>query len=117
NVLAAVEWDRFAAETYRHNFPGVPLFEYDIAAFRKPGDSVWQAESERFAALDETGIDLVFGGPPCQGYSQIGPRDLDDPRNVLYGQFVRLLRDLKPRAFLMENVPNMLLLRKGVFAR
>jgi DNA (cytosine-5)-methyltransferase 1 len=117
NVLAAVEWDRFAAETYRHNFPDVPLFEYDIAAFRKPGDPVWDAERERFAALDDSAVDLVFGGPPCQGYSQIGPRDLDDPRNVLYGQFVRLLRDLKPRTFLMENVPNMLLLRKGIFAQ
>lgn len=55
-------------------------------------------------------------GPLCQGYSQIGPRDLSDPRNSLYAEFVRVLRDLQPRAFLMENVPNTLMLAKGTFA-
>jgi DNA (cytosine-5)-methyltransferase 1 len=117
DVLAAVENDRFAAETYRHNFPEVPLFADDIQAFRRPGDSRWKSEQERFSALDEKDVDLVFGGPPCQGYSQIGPRDLGDERNVLYGEFVRVIRDLRPRVFLMENVPNMLMLSKGVFAR
>jgi DNA (cytosine-5)-methyltransferase 1 len=118
DVAAAVEWDKFAAETYRHNFPDVPLFEGDIAKFRKPGARAWEVEHKRFMALEEGGpIDLVFGGPPCQGYSQIGPRDLEDPRNALYGQFTRLLRDLKPRAFLMENVPNMLMLERGLFAK
>jgi DNA (cytosine-5)-methyltransferase 1 len=115
-ILAAVENDRYAAETYRHNFPDVPLFEETVAAFRSPGDPRWEQEKARFAALDSNDVDLVFGGPPCQGYSQIGPRDLSDPRNVLYGEFVRVLRDLRPRAFLMENVPNMLMLGKGTFA-
>jgi DNA (cytosine-5)-methyltransferase 1 len=115
DVLAAVENDRFAAETYRHNFPGVPLFEGDIRDFRRPRAQAWEAEKHRFGALAKTPVDFVFGGPPCQGYSQIGPRDIDDPRNALYGQFVRLLRDLKPRVFVMENVPNMLMLRKGMF--
>jgi DNA (cytosine-5)-methyltransferase 1 len=116
-VLAAVESDRFAAETYRHNFPDVPLFEETIEAFRMEGDPRWESEKSRFRALgslDE--LDLVFGGPPCQGYSQIGTRDLNDPRNILYGEFVRVLYDLQPRAFLMENVPNMLMLAKGTFA-
>ncbi len=116
-IAAAVENDRYAAETYRHNFPGVPLFEETIEAFRVKGDPRWERQRERFAALDETEIDLVFGGPPCQGYSQIGTRDLNDPRNVLYGEFVRLLSDLQPRAFLMENVPNMLMMAKGTFAK
>ena len=60
---------------------------------------------------------MVFGGPPCQGYSQIGTRLLDDPRNELYLQYVRVLKTLRPRVFLMENVPNMLLLAKGRFKR
>jgi DNA (cytosine-5)-methyltransferase 1 len=115
DVLAAVEWDRFAAETYRHNFPDVPLFEGDVTHFRRDRSRAWRAEAERFAGLNDIEVDLVFGGPPCQGYSQIGPRDIDDERNALYGQFVRVLRDLRPRAFLMENVPNMLLLNKGLF--
>lgn len=114
-VVAAVEKDRFAAETYRQNFPGVELFEGDINDFRRPTTAAWKAEADRFSVIDEASIDFVFGGPPCQGYSQIGPRDIDDPRNALYGQFVRVLRDLRPRVFVMENVPNMLLLRKGLF--
>ncbi len=114
-VVAAVEMDRFAAETYRHNFPGVALFEGDIKDFRRPNAPAWNAEKDRFSAVDPANIDFVFGGPPCQGYSQIGPRDIDDPRNALYGQFVRVLRDLRPRVFVMENVPNMLMLRKGLF--
>lgn len=117
DVTAAVEWDRFAAVTYRHNFPDVPLFEGDVTHFRRAKAAEWAAEKDRFEHLDDQEIDLVFGGPPCQGYSQIGPRDIDDERNVLYGQFVRVLRDLRPRVFLMENVPNMLLLRNGLFKK
>lgn len=115
DVQAAVEHDRFAVETYRHNFPDVPLFADDIGAFLCPGDARWEAERERFAGIDG-GVDLVFGGPPCQGYSQIGTRRLKDHRNNLYEQFVRVLTAMRPRAFLMENVPNMLMLRKGLFA-
>ena len=113
--MAAVEKDRFAAETYRQNFPSVSLFEGDIKDFRPPSAPAWKAEKDRFSGVRPTSVDLVFGGPPCQGYSQIGPRDIEDPRNALYGQFVRILKDLRPRVFVMENVPNMLLLRKGMF--
>jgi DNA (cytosine-5)-methyltransferase 1 len=116
DVLAAVENDRYAAETYAHNFSEVELFTEDIEAFSNPGDQRWQAESERFDALLNRDIDLVFGGPPCQGFSQIGPRDLDDERNILYGEFVRVVRTYRPKVFLMENVPNMLMLSKGIFA-
>lgn len=115
-IRGAVENDRFAVETYRQNFPEVELFDSDIEAFLNPEDSRWPAEAQRFAHLEERGVDLVFGGPPCQGYSQIGTRLLDDPRNRLYSEFVRVLEAVKPRVFLMENVPNMLLLAKGVFA-
>jgi site-specific DNA-cytosine methylase len=60
-------------------------------------------------------VDLVFGGPPCQGFSQIGPRDLKDPRNLLYLEFARVLKALKPRVFVMENVPNMVAMKNGHF--
>jgi len=114
-VEAAVEIDRFAAVTYRGNFPETPLYEGDVASFLKPGRPEWEAERHRFEGVEAGGIDLVFGGPPCQGYSQIGTRDLDDPRNSLYGEFVRVLRSLQPRVFIMENVPNMLMLSRGIF--
>ncbi len=116
DVMAAVENDRYAAGTYRHNFPEVELFAETVEAFRVDGDPRWEPEKERFKALESQELDLLFGGPPCQGYSQIGTRDLDDPRNKLYREFVRVLSDLQPRAFLMENVPNMLMMAKGTFA-
>lgn len=116
-VCAAVEWDRFAVQTYEHNFPEVPLFSGDVHDFLNPESTVWSAEATRFDGISANDIDLLFGGPPCQGYSQIGTRLLDDPRNDLYLQYVRVLEALKPRVFMMENVPNMLLLAKGRFKR
>lgn len=116
-VKGAVEHDRFAVETYRHNFPEVPLFPSDIHAFLDVGSEEWKAVAPRFPGLQRDAVDLLFGGPPCQGYSQIGTRILDDPRNELYLQYVRILNALRPRVFLMENVPNMLLLAKGRFKR
>ena len=108
-IKCAVEFDRFAAATYRHNFPKNPLFEGDIARFlNTPGD-------DHIAKYGLKDLDLVFGGPPCQGYSQIGPRDLKDPRNHLFEEFSRVVETLKPKLFLMENVPNLLLLNKGHF--
>ena len=53
-------------------------------------------------------FDLVFGGPPCQGFSNMGLRDLRDPRNSLVDHYVRLVLELRPKAFVMENVPGML---------
>ena len=108
-VVAAVEKDSFACETYRHNFPETKLFEGDVADFAR--DPSADALRER----DLHDLDMIFGGPPCQGYSQIGTRDIEDPRNQLYKEFTRLLTVCRPRMFVMENVPNMLLLRKGIF--
>lgn len=108
-VKAAVEFDRFACETYRHNFPRVPLFEGDIHDFLQGSGE----EHTKQYGLEN--IDLVFGGPPCQGYSQIGPRDLFDDRNALYLEYARIVSALKPKMFLMENVPNLLLMKKGHF--
>jgi DNA (cytosine-5)-methyltransferase 1 len=115
DVQAAAEWDRFAVETYRHNFPEVPLFPADVHWFFNDQRKEWQEAKPRFADVKPGKVDLLFGGPPCQGYSQIGTRILDDPRNDLYRQYVRMLTTLRPRVFIMENVPNMLLLAKGRF--
>lgn len=108
-IKCAVELDRFAAETYRHNFPKTPLFENDITGFLNTRGA------DHIKQYGLGNIDLIFGGPPCQGYSQIGPRDLHDPRNKLFEEFARVVATLKPKLFLMENVPNLLLLNKGHF--
>ena len=116
DVQAAVENDRFAVKTYKANFSEVPLYEGDVTAFLNDRDDRWTAvAAERFSHLVPGEVDLLFGGPPCQGFSQIGPRSLADPRNRLYLEYVRILEYLQPRVFIMENVPNMLWIGKGTF--
>lgn len=58
-------------------------------------------------------VDVIVGGPPCQGFSISGKRNPDDPRNRLYISFVSFLRKVKPRAFVMENVPNLVSMANG----
>lgn len=114
NVLGAVEYDKYAAVNYRLNFPDIPLFEGDVAKLMPADDAAVFAQHRATYANTEQ-LDLLFGGPPCQGYSQIGPRDIADPRNEMYLEVCRLAELLNPKFILIENVPNMLLMKKGMF--
>jgi hypothetical protein len=87
-VVCAVESDKTACQTHRINFSDVALFEGDITRFLRDE----QPGVPGLAELTKKRIDLVYGGPPCQGFSQIGPRKTDDPRNRLYKEFVRVVR-------------------------
>lgn len=100
----AVEWDDNAAETYRLNFPSTPIHHGDIAALS-------DEEALRMAGVVPGELDVLDGSPPCQGFSTAGKRVMDDPRNQLFREYVRLLRAFRPRAFVMENVSGMV---KGV---
>jgi DNA (cytosine-5)-methyltransferase 1 len=108
-VLCAVEADRDACQTHSANFPEVPLFTGDIKRFLVDEHPGVPGRQQLAAAK----VDLIYGGPPCQGFSQIGPRDLKDPRNLLYREFTRVLKTLSPSIFVMENVPNILAMRNG----
>ena len=59
-------------------------------------------------------IDVIIGGPPCQGFSIAGKRIIEDERNQLYKSFVSFVDFYKPKAFVMENVPNIISMGKGV---
>ena len=59
-------------------------------------------------------VDVIIGGPPCQGFSVAGKRIIDDERNQLYKSFVKMVEYFKPKAFVMENVPNILSMGGGV---
>lgn len=98
--LLAVEWDQNAVDTFRLNFPDVPVYHGDIA-----GLSV--DECLQMTGLQPGELDVLDGSPPCQGFSTAGKRRLDDPRNDLFREYVRLLRGLMPRVFVMENVSGM----------
>jgi DNA (cytosine-5)-methyltransferase 1 len=106
-LVSAVESDPHACRTHAANFPEVALHEGDIGGFLRG--------RYRSKVLPSEPIDIVYGGPPCQGFSQIGPRNLSDPRNALYKEFVRICRTVNARAFVMENVPNMVAMKNGHF--
>lgn len=108
-VALAVDHDPHALETHRHNFPGLAL-DLDLS------------DPERVSSLAKLlvglPIDLIAGGPPCQPFSRAGSskirslveqgsRDDIDPRRELWRSFVQVVRAVKPRAVLMENVPDM----------
>jgi len=96
----AVEWEQNAADTFRLNFPHVPLYHGDIAKLSVE-------ECLRLAGLAPGELDVFDGSPPCQGFSTAGKREIGDSRNQLFREFVRLLSGLRPRAFVMENVSGM----------
>jgi len=102
--LLAVEWDNNAVETFKLNFPDVPVYHGDIAKL-----SVEQVLE--MTGLKPGELDIFDGSPPCQGFSTAGKRQIDDPRNQLFREYVRLLRGLRPKVFVMENVSGMV---KGV---
>ena len=91
SVVAANEFDRHACSTFRANHPEVELHEGDIV----------ECMPQISAHHD---IDVVFGGPPCQGFSVAGKMSLDDPRSQLVFRFVEAVDRIRPRAFVMENV-------------
>ena len=95
--LLAVEWNDNAVATFRLNFPDVPVYHGDIMKLSVD-------ECLRLAEIEPGQLDVLDGSPPCQGFSTAGKRQLDDPRNQLAMEFVRLLRGLQPKVFVMENV-------------
>ncbi|MHB1425686.1 MAG: DNA cytosine methyltransferase [Gemmataceae bacterium] len=100
DVLLGVDADGHHVAAHARNFP------HSVALCRSivdlDADGVYAALGGKIA------LDLVFGGPPCQGFSHMGLRDSADPRNDLVEHFARLVAELQPRAFVMENVPGML---------
>jgi len=99
-VLLAVEYDDNAAKTYRANFPTTPLFHGDIA-------NLTGEECCELVGIKPRELDIFSGSPPCQGFSTSGKRQFHDTRNQLFKEYVRLLRHLQPKTFLMENVGGM----------
>lgn len=94
-------------ETYNHNFPSHNLIQKDIC-------DVTDSELKYLKEYDE--IDVVIGGPPCQGFSiagNIGRKFIEDPRNRLFKEFVRVVKVVEPTYFVMENVARLYNHNKG----
>lgn len=87
--VLAVEWDRYAAATYAANWGEDHVIPGDIADVAKNQIPL---------------ADVIIGGPPCQGFSNLGLKRLDDPRNQLWREYMRFIRTAKPQVFVIENV-------------
>lgn len=101
SVAAGVDLDGRALAAHTRNFPGSKHLNLDLA--RTKGEELLSA-----ADLKPGQVDVVVGGPPCQGFSMIGKRNLLDDRNLLISHFLRIVTELNPRAFVLENVPGIL---------
>jgi DNA (cytosine-5)-methyltransferase 1 len=97
DVVAAVEIDPVHCATHEFNFPKCAILCRDVSSVT--GDEIRTA-----AGIGKRDVDVVFGGAPCQGFSMIGRRALDDPRNSLVKHFVRIVRELSPKYVVFENV-------------
>lgn len=97
--LLAVEWDNHAAKTFKLNFPEVNLYHGDICTF---------SDENITNIIKPYELDILDGSPPCQGFSTSGKRVMSDSRNQLFREFIRFLRILKPKTFVMENVSGMI---------
>ena len=102
DVAAAVEIDPVHCAVHKFNFPRTTVVARAVEDLS--GDGIKEA-----AGIGGRQVDCVFGGAPCQGFSLIGHRVLDDPRNKLVREFVRLVAELDTRTFVFENVKGLTL--------
>jgi DNA (cytosine-5)-methyltransferase 1 len=103
NVGAALDFDPVAIETYRQNHPNIPALLRDVAT----------VSGSELQALVGREIDVVVGGPSCQGFSTHGKRDPNDVRNFLFKHFVRIVSEVRPAWIIMENVKGLLTYDQG----
>ena len=99
-IALAIERSRHAAQTYRHNHPGVPVLEADARR-------VSAADILNITGLKPCSISVIMGGPPCQGYSAAGLRKPRREQNLLYQIVAKIARGVKAPVLLMENVPGL----------
>lgn len=112
DVVSALEYDPVHAATHEFNFPLTETLCADIQAVDtsviREAVSKGAADHGNSSLDARTGeVDLIAGGPPCQGFSFIGKRLVDDERNQLVFHYFRVVNDLRPKYFVMENVPGM----------
>lgn len=102
--LAAIDDNKEAIAVFRKNFPGVPhVLEKDLTKF---------SPAELKTLIGDEQIDIIVGGPPCQGFSNVrqrdgansGPRMIEDDRRYLYQEFLRYIEFFRPKVFVLENV-------------
>lgn len=105
-ILAANEILEPMARAYSSNHPSVKMYNKDIKDFSLD-------DLTEDLGVKKGDIDIVVGGPPCQAYSTVGKRLIDDPRGKLFQEYYRILKELKPKIFVFENVKGLLSMQGG----
>ena len=98
-------WEE-AGNTFQHNHPDIPFTLADLTQVKS--EELLQAIG---STADE--VDVIVGGPPCQGFSTVGKRNVSDPRNVLWTHYLELVRDIRPAYLVIENVEGMNVMSGG----
>lgn len=106
NIISANDVWASAGKTYVANHPNVNYIVKDISELT--GDEL--LKDTNYTKED---VDVIIGGPPCQGFSTLGKRFIDDPRNKLFKEYVRIVNEIKPKFFVMENVAGILSMEGG----
>ena len=114
DIKLCIDNDSLVERTHKRNFPNIPMINRDIRTI---------PSSEIKSFLDEGTVDVIIGGPPCQGFSTIGKRVSSDPekrakhdpRNELVLTYARIIRELRPKFIVMENVKGILTLQDGSY--
>lgn len=104
NILLGIDNDKMALKTFEYNHHNSKSICGDITQI---------GYKEIKKVIGNKKIDVIIGGPPCQGMSLSGPRQFDDPRNKLYLSYIRLVNEIRPKAFVIENVPGLISLFGG----
>jgi len=104
NVLLGIDIDKAALNSFEANHKNSKSMQVDITKVSK---------SEIEKAINNKEVDIIVGGPPCQGMSISGPREFNDPRNSLYLSFINAVNEFRPKAFVIENVPGLVSLFGG----
>ena len=97
DIVSAIEIDPVHCAVHSFNFPATVVIPRSVTQLSA-------VDIRRTSGLGTRTVDCVFGGAPCQGFSLIGRRALDDPRNLLVREFVRIVTELSVRTFVFENV-------------
>ena len=103
DIAASVEIDPIHAIVHHYNFPYGATICQDISRIKS--QEIRKAIENKGLKAD---IDVLAGGPPCQGYSYMGRRAIDDPRNQLVFEYARIVFEIQPKYFIFENVPGIL---------